>query len=75
MEMAKGKQRSKWKEEFERQLDATEAAVLERDGTIEALTAEIKDLKKVSIRRESGIRIRKQQEERRMGNGLLMKAC
>ena len=47
MELAKGKQRSKWKEEFERQLDATEAAVLERDGTIEALTAEIKGLKKV----------------------------
>jgi hypothetical protein len=28
-EMAKGKQRAKWKDEFERQLDATEAAVLQ----------------------------------------------
>lgn len=44
--MAKGKQRAKWKEEFERQLDATEAAVVERDNTIATLKAEVKDLRK-----------------------------
>lgn len=46
IELAKGKQRAKWKEEFERQLDATEAAVLERDETIAKLKAEVKQLKK-----------------------------
>lgn len=46
IELAKGKQRAKWKEEFERQLDATEAAVVERDNTIATLKAEVKELKK-----------------------------
>lgn len=46
IELAKGKQRAKWKEEFERQLDATEAAVVERDHTIARLKAEVKELKK-----------------------------